>query len=223
MKTRLTALVLALLLSCSAYSSLTYQADKARTIYVSGAIMEPMGAQIMSLALMALDGREPITIVIDSPGGIVDFGQEFIDAMAKLKSRDVELVCVAKEAQSMGMAIFNACTTRYAVKDSVLMWHSVWTSARKLNWEDAEEVAKRLKKADEQVLSPIEHELCLTHEEFETSRKAEKGWSGPELSSKCPEYVKVVDSLENIEFPSRELDIGAILRKLVGPQPGSVQ
>lgn len=178
-----------------------------------------MGPLIVQMALMALESDEPITIILDTPGGSVDFGSEFIDAMGKFKARDVKLVCVAREAASMGMAIFNACDERYAVKDGGLLWHSAWTQSQHLNREEAEKLAKELAETDKRLLDPIKANLCLTPEEFEKARKQERLWKPEELAAACPDYLKVIDKLEGDTFPEYVDPLTEILRRLTNPQP----
>lgn len=203
-----------------ACGGVTYTADPARTIFVSDVIMGTMTPQVLQLAMMALESKEPVTIVIDSPGGDVNAGQEFITAMNMAKSKGLPLVCVAKDALSMGMAIFNACDERYAVKDGQLLWHSAWTQSNHLNHEEAQRLADELAKVDEMLLTPIHKNLeqCLTDEEFEQARKEEKFWHPDELAAKCPNYVKVIDKLEGVEFP-RRMDALERLLKQITRQP----
>lgn len=90
----------------------------------------PIGAEIISKANKLISfstnpkGPKVIDIVINSPGGSVFAGWQFITAMQIVKSRGYKIRCtVTSMAASMAFQIFSQCSERYAYKFSLLLWH----------------------------------------------------------------------------------------------------
>lgn len=80
------------------------------------------------LAKMVRAGEDHIYIKIDSPGGLMKEGMDFVYLMRDAKALGVTFTCVIDgNAMSMGLIIFSECDERYAVFGSKLMWHSIAT------------------------------------------------------------------------------------------------
>lgn len=74
-------------------------------------------------AVLAKRAQAPLYLYIDSPGGSVSAGMDFIKAV---KVSNVRLTCIANTAISMAFAILQeACAERLIVDTSVLMQHMV--------------------------------------------------------------------------------------------------
>ncbi len=67
----------------------------------------------------------PIYIFIDSPGGSVDAGSQFINNMNWLINHDKTINCIVKSAYSMAFVILQHCTNRYVMSSSTLMQHQM--------------------------------------------------------------------------------------------------
>lgn len=98
-----------------------------RDIIINEVIQSP---QIMhkasDLLYLVDDNLEPINIVLNSPGGSVFAGLQFINAMEIAKARGVILRChVVGMAASMAFQILAHCDERYALRYSLLLWHPV--------------------------------------------------------------------------------------------------
>jgi len=97
-----------------------------RTILINQVINdETMGVPITQMkALMEIN--KPIFIVLDSPGGGVVIGLQFIQLMHRAKSRGITINCVVdSQAMSMAFGILSQCSRRYAFNSSFLLWHRV--------------------------------------------------------------------------------------------------
>jgi ATP-dependent protease ClpP protease subunit len=122
----------------------TYTANPNRSIYITG----PVGGSILDKAQQLLDmtdplkqvgdgsskkspaelASEPVYIIINSPGGAVLAGTQFVNAMRIAKERGVTLKCLVPVlAASMAFIIFNECSERYALDQSIFLWHAVRT------------------------------------------------------------------------------------------------
>mgnify|MGYP005999271735 CR=1 FL=1 len=64
-----------------------------------------------------------IDIVINSGGGSVHIGLEFIEEMKVLKEKGYHLNCYARNAYSMGFVILQYCDTRIGSSNSTYMHH----------------------------------------------------------------------------------------------------
>ena len=62
----------------------------------------------------------PIYIYIDSPGGSVVAGLQFINNMDWLIGQGKSINCIAKSAYSMAFIILQHCNNRYVIKSSIL-------------------------------------------------------------------------------------------------------
>lgn len=94
--------------------------DSERIIVISGAIRD-LTPQIISLKEMAADSDEPIYVAIDSPGGSVMGGTEFITAMKSTKA-PVVTICVNLCA-SMAFIIHQYGASRWVTDHAILMSH----------------------------------------------------------------------------------------------------
>ena len=65
-----------------------------------------------------------VVLLINSPGGDVYPGLQFIDAMEAVKTRGVKITCVVSNmAASMAFQILSKCDSRYSLANSLLLWH----------------------------------------------------------------------------------------------------
>jgi ATP-dependent Clp protease protease subunit len=99
--------------------------DKSRAVYIYGPIdgnVLPLGAKLLEYA--KADKTKPVNIILNSPGGEVQTGFIFIDYMERVKAQGVEINCYVKRlAASMAFQILLRCNNRYALDNSLLLWH----------------------------------------------------------------------------------------------------
>jgi len=67
----------------------------------------------------------PIYIYIDSPGGSVDAGLQFINNMNWHIGQGKTINCIVKSAYSMAFIILQSCSNRYVMSSSTLMQHQM--------------------------------------------------------------------------------------------------
>jgi ATP-dependent Clp protease protease subunit len=94
--------------------------DSSRIVLISGAIRD-LTPQIMALKEMAEDSSDPIYVVLDSPGGSVMGGTEFITAMKSVKA-PVVTIC-ATLCASMAFIIHQYGSQRWVTDHAILMSH----------------------------------------------------------------------------------------------------
>jgi ATP-dependent Clp protease protease subunit len=66
-----------------------------------------------------------IYLYIDSPGGSVDAGLQFINVINYHKNQGKTINCIAKSAYSMAFVIFQNCSNRYVISSTTLMQHQI--------------------------------------------------------------------------------------------------
>lgn len=85
--------------------------------------MRPVSQFLLTgLAAKTLPNR--ITMIINSPGGSVRAGFQFISIMKEVKSRGIRIDCVVPSlAASMAFHFLMHCDTRSVLAESGLLWH----------------------------------------------------------------------------------------------------
>jgi len=124
---RFMALVLVLFALTPAVSAEPAAPNYARAVYLDGAITG-RGIDPVTNALQAYasKSKEPVDMIINSPGGEVLAGLWIIDTMKDLQSRGITIRCFVKRyAASMAFQIYLHCNERYALEGSILLWHRV--------------------------------------------------------------------------------------------------
>jgi ATP-dependent Clp protease protease subunit len=105
---------------------------KDRLIFIGGAIDEHVANSVVAqlLFLESQDPKADITLMINSPGGVVDDGLAILDAMTYVKP-DVATICYGKAA-SMGAVLLAAGTKgkRSSLPHSRVMIHQPLGGAR---------------------------------------------------------------------------------------------
>ena len=98
---------------------------ESRKIYVFGGITDEVAAEFL-VAIQALDRDEdkPITVIINSPGGLTEAGYVMYDAI-KLTKNQVRLEGFGK-VYSMAVMVFLAGDERYMSPQCELMVHDVY-------------------------------------------------------------------------------------------------
>ncbi len=104
-----------------------YKADTARVIRVTGTVDEgTMGALAQLDKLSSEKPNEPITILVNSPGGSVLFLDFFLDGMHAAQARGTKLVCVVPNlAASAAFTILATCDERVSLTNAKLLFHPV--------------------------------------------------------------------------------------------------
>lgn len=109
------------------YDRLKSAALTKRTIYLGGEIYiadyEVMSRELKWLASLS---KEPILIMVSSPGGLVLPGLALYDEIRHTRSQGIEVVMrVSGHAASMAVIVLQAATTREAYPSSRLLIHEI--------------------------------------------------------------------------------------------------
>lgn len=176
------------------------QLDRERTIDIHGAIQN-LDKEYFKLANLANDSKDPIYIIIDSPGGSVIEGIKFIQLMDRVKSEGVEIICnVQTMAASMAFHIFSNCSSRYSFETSLLLWHPAYIYLRgyPLTEKEAERFKKQLYLLTNLLEKRARKALNLPEEVYNEYYYNEYFVMASNLVEMSPNFLKIID---NARFP----------------------
>lgn len=166
--------------------------DPARGLYIEG----PISRGSMAPVKKALDeliadekSSQPITIVLDSPGGEVISGMSFVSSMRSAKARGIQIDCyVTGLAASMAFLILTECDHRMYLDTSFLLWHGVRTGTNQpITALLAKQLHADLARFDELAMSMLA-ELDMSSSEIQHHFDVETLWSGMSLDIAAPRF-----------------------------------
>ncbi len=128
----------------------------------------------------------PRVVIIDSPGGRVDAGNDMIETMELVRARGVKYICVTNHnAHSMAFNFLTHCDVRLATADSQFVVHKIAYGGiepgTRLTAKALKELADQLEEMDEvfrQLNSKVMH---LTLKQYDTYADAQRMWSAATL------------------------------------------
>lgn len=123
---RLLLSLLALIGAGTAQASTILNLDPKTTVVLREVVGQATVDERLKFSALASAGVPEITIVIDSPGGSVFEGLQFIQQIRNAQANGTEVRCVGTgKVISMAYFIFTACDTRYAMPDSIMLFHPI--------------------------------------------------------------------------------------------------
>lgn len=126
-------------------------------------------------------------ILITSPGGDSDAGNDMIDAIEKEKSTGVRIVCVVKNfAHSMAFNILTHCDVRTATPKAEMLVHKLaWSflGSIRLTANNLRKKAAVLDKFDEPYREANAKAMHLTLKEYDFYADKETQWTAEDLLS----------------------------------------
>lgn len=170
-----------------------------RTLYVTG----PMDGSVLRTAYLverlSAASTDDINIVINSPGGMVFAGWQLTQAMDVARERGAKVVCsVGVLAASMAFQLLPHCDERYAMKNTLLLFHPSRVFVRgELRADEAEYVAESLRKIDKAGLIEISEMLGSPNKKWlEKHHNAETLWRAEDLIAETnSSWLTLVDDL----------------------------
>ena len=133
-----------------------------------------------------------IDMAINSGGGGVHLGLEFIEEMKSLKSKGYKFNCYVRNAYSMGFIILQYCDKRIGSENSTYMHHLVQVGfGRPKRTEHNKKLFKALDFFDKLVLDEISKRMGIDPKKFFEIYKDDKWWNAKEaLESGIIDEVK---------------------------------
>jgi ATP-dependent protease ClpP protease subunit len=199
-KSVMVSIVFMLVASASATAKgLTFVANPNRTVYVDGVVNGRIMDEAVHIIDLVADSREPIDIVINSPGGSVLAGLQFISALNLAQARGVKIRCVVPVlAASMGFQILAHCDERYALKYAMLLWHPVKIDAA-MSLDDMLYASDRVRSMERPLIAFLIRKLGISRELFFYHYRRETLWLAYEFNSLSPDFLTTVDDIQNVQ------------------------
>jgi len=137
-----------------------------------------------------------IDIVINSGGGSVHIGLEYIEEMKVLKEKGYHLNCYARNAYSMGFIILQYCDTRIGSSNSTYMHHLTQIGwGRPKRSEHNKQLFKALDFFDKLVLDEIAKKMKVDPDKFFEKIKEDKWWNAKDALKDG-----ILDKIENFSL-----------------------
>ena len=194
---KLSGVLLAAALSLTALSSPV--PVKGRTGLIKGPIGR--GALVLSQGLtqFGVTSLEPVSLIIDSPGGSIIAGNLIINAVDNLKSKGIQVNCyVTGMAASMAFQILLHCSNRYALPYSMFLWHSARImNGGVLTSTAALELAQALDYVDRGLVGDMINTMKGDTQEILRHYRSETMHLADQVNALSPNFLKVESTLHN--------------------------
>lgn len=201
-------LALLLLVTCYPIQAEELKLNPERTVLLVGPIVPPSLAANTELILLAGGSKEPIDIVINSPGGYVTVGLRIISTIEHVKAQGITVRCFVPEyAASMAFQILLHCSERHALDMSQLLFHRVRVMLGMdavLTGPDANALARDLLLMDRALFSDIKDHLNMPLKWLKYHFDAETFHIATNLCKQDPEFITCHKS------------VGGLLPSLIG-------
>lgn len=202
MKFLLTCLLSFSLLGCATANAdsypITVRVDKERLIKIQGTMSGNMLDKAVELDNLSNESRDPVYILINSPGGSVIPTMIFLTAMDVAKQRGVDIVCIVPVlAASAAFQVLANCDERYVFERSLLLFHPVVLSAS-LNPDQLAAEAEDTKKMQDMLTKELLEVLTMDREAFWLHFYNETLWRAADLMALNPGVFKTIVNVENV-------------------------
>jgi len=142
-----------------------------------------------------------IDVAINSGGGSVHLGLEFIEEMKALKAKGYKINCYVRNAYSMGFIILQYCDHRVGSSNSTYMHHLVQVGyGRPERTENNKKLFKSLDFFDNLVLEEISKRMGIEPKKFFEIYKDDKWWSAKDALK-----ANIIDEIKSFSLFKREI------------------
>lgn len=178
-----------------------------RTYVINGEIGDgnilPIGQDMLEKSVSG-DTKEPVDVIINSPGGDVVTGFLFLNLMKTAQKNGLVVRCfVPTMAASMAFHILVHCSERYAVSKSFLLWHRARVfvgglSGTAFTSVEAGALSTQLKLLDATILREVVKALQINPATTYYHFDRETMHTGDSLSKLAPKFITVLDVIPNL-------------------------
>jgi len=152
-----------------------------------------------SLDTLSKESRDPIYVLINSPGGDVLAGHAMVSAIKVAQARGVKVSCVSTLlSASMALHLLATCDKRYALPHTLLLFHEarISTGGRGTSPSELETLSEQIKI----LISGLERDLILalgTNEAtFKKHNIAETWWTGEAFKEAFPRFLTIIRDIK---------------------------
>jgi ATP-dependent protease ClpP protease subunit len=169
-----------------------------RTIHIVGPIKN-LRSQSKRILKLSENNQKPIYVTIDSYGGSVLGGVEFIQAMDRVRSRGVRVKCVVTGASmSMATHILAACSNRYALPTSLIMWHpmAINVAFARLTEVNTEQMNEQLRLLSRYLDVRLRDSLAISEAKYRKFEKGEYIMFGADIKKRvAPDFLSIIEDV----------------------------
>ena len=142
-----------------------------------------------------------INVAINSGGGSVHLGLEFVEEMKSLKAKGYKINCYVRNAYSMGFIILQYCDHRVGSSNSTYMHHLVQVGyGRPARTEKNKKLFKSLDFFDNLVLEEISKRMKVDPKKFFEVYKDDKWWAAKDALK-----ANIIDEIKSFSLFKREI------------------
>ena len=143
-----------------------------------------------------------ITMGINSPGGSVHMGLEFIGEMKTLQNKGYKIKCYVRNAYSMGFVILQFCDERIGAPTSTYMHHLTSVGGKRPDKRTKKNAKtfKALDFFDNHMLEDISKRLKIDPKKFMSLIKEDNWWGAKEALK-----ANIIDRIEPFSFWDRKV------------------
>ena len=176
-----------------------------RCININGEITDELAVDFTDKILeLNLESNEPITVLINSPGGEINSGLLMYDAIVGSKA-PVRMICRGK-AYSMGAVLLACAGKRYMLPNSELMLHQPMLGGRVSgNASSIKSISDSMLETKKKINSLLAKHTEKTEEEIDKATDFDHYFSPDEaiafnLCDEIIEFSKVIDFVKEAEW-----------------------
>ncbi|WP_314163552.1 ATP-dependent Clp protease proteolytic subunit [Lachnoanaerobaculum gingivalis] len=176
-----------------------------RCININGEITDELAVDFTDKILeLNLESNEPITVLINSPGGEINSGLLMYDAIVGSKA-PVRMICRGK-AYSMGAVLLACAGKRYMLPNSELMLHQPMLGGRVSgNASSIKSISDSMLETKKKINSLLAKHTGKTEEEIDKATDFDHYFSPDEaiafnLCDEIIEFSKVIEFVKEVEW-----------------------
>lgn len=193
------SLVLTLwMMSGSAMAAKKLVMNKERTVKIEGVVNGSILREMNRVYELVEKSKKPIYLWINSPGGSVYAGLQFINAMKAAQAQGVAFVCYTHiMAASMAFQILAECDKRYGLAYSLYLWHPMALSTQKaMTQDDLKRAQEDMKQLEQPLIRRLLKKLKIDKKIFYRHYYNETLFTTLWLRRVAPKFVEPIDYVE---------------------------
>ena len=176
----------------------TLKVNNDRLIYITGTVDRTYSRKVNQIEkFVTASSEKPIYLLINSGGGYVRPGIQFISAMKWAKNRGVKFVCVVPVlAASMAFHIFANCTDRYVFEDAFLLWHEIRLSGQlRMTADELKQEAWAIKMWGKPMDKFLIETMGVSRKFYTLHSKAETMWIARALEQETSQFITIIKDI----------------------------
>lgn len=164
-----------------------------------GILAGPIVPGSLTPLVVAVDAQregDSFSLFISSGGGIVEEAKRLMVSIDHAKGRGANIKCyVTDQAESSAFWILTHCTERYALPESMLMFHHIFiTSAEDVTAADAGRMQTELQMLDDEYLDDIQAVCDISRPQLRAWMDAGTEWTAAAMDRAMPGVLTGIES-----------------------------